>query len=54
MDDLMQIIYSEIEKMDAEDYSTFMAYGDSMKPILSEEEEEAWKRWSRSQREFDL
>ena len=50
----MHIEYSEIERMDAEDYSNFMAFGDNLKPELNEEEEAAWVRWARAQRMFDL
>tara|TARA_R100001463_G_scaffold18075_2_gene45486 strand:- start:1712 stop:1888 length:177 start_codon:yes stop_codon:yes gene_type:complete len=58
MQDLMRslsnVIYSEIEKMDAQDYSTFMAFGDQLSPELTNEEVDAWLRWERSQREYDL
>lgn len=54
MRQLSEFEYSEIQKMDAEDWSTFLAYGDPMQPLLSKEEEDAWLRWSRSQRSFDL
>ena len=44
----------EIEQLSPEEYSTYLAFGESMKPELSQEEEDAYARHLRSQRIFDL
>ena len=54
MRDLTHSEYAAIDEMDAEDYSNFLAYGVQLMPDLSINEIEAYERWSRSQREFDL
>ena len=44
----------EQEALTPEEYSTYLAFGESMKPELSQEEEDAYARHLRSQRIFDL
>nr|BAR25475.1 hypothetical protein [uncultured Mediterranean phage uvMED]BAR25525.1 hypothetical protein [uncultured Mediterranean phage uvMED] len=44
----------EIELLTPEEYSNFLAYGKTLKPELTPEEEDSYNRYLRSQRIFDL
>ena len=44
----------EIEILTPEEFSTYLAFGEDMKPELTPEEEDAYNRYARSQRIYDL